>query len=39
LTSAEFGTIGQQKAIRVGALPGWLLFGLVVYAVHLRKGQ
>jgi hypothetical protein len=38
LTSAEFGTIGQQKAIRVGALPGWLLFGLVVYALLLING-
>ena len=38
MTSAEFGTIGQHKAIRIGALPAWLLFGVVVYALLLING-
>ncbi len=39
MTSAEFGTIGQQKAIRAGALPGWLSFALVVYGLLLINGN
>jgi hypothetical protein len=39
LSSAEFGTIGERRAMRIGALPGWLLLGFVVYALVLVNGS
>ena len=38
MTSADIGTIGEPRAIRVGALPAWLSLGLVVYALILING-
>jgi len=35
LSSASAGAIGQDKAIGIGQIPGWLLFGIVVYALVL----
>jgi hypothetical protein len=35
LTSASVGTIQQNKAIGIGQVPGWLLLGIVVYALVL----
>jgi hypothetical protein len=34
----DVGTIGRERAIRIGALPGWLLLGTVVYALLLLNG-
>lgn len=39
MTSADIGTIGEQRAIRIGALPAWLSLGLVVYALVLINGS
>jgi hypothetical protein len=38
LTSADIGMIGQRRAIRIGALPGWLLLGVVLYGLLLING-
>ena len=35
MSSASAGAIGQDKAIGIGQIPGWLLFGIVVYALVL----
>jgi hypothetical protein len=39
LSSADAGTIGQRRAIRLGSLPGWLLLGIAVYALVLINGR
>jgi hypothetical protein len=38
LTSADLGTIGQQRAIRIGMPPGWVLLGIVLYALLVFNG-
>jgi hypothetical protein len=39
LTSVSVGTIQQDKAIGIGQVPGWLLLGIVVYALVLLNGN
>lgn len=39
MTSADLGTIGQRRAIRIGLPPGWLSLGIVVYALLVLNGR